>query len=311
MLRFGRTLVLFAAFAALEADAQSTSQPCNELRVYASVINARTHVVAGLGAQDFSAQLNGKPTPIKSVEQNRSQHRVVILIDHSGSMRGKWEAVHQAALDILQKLPPQTSTSVAIFDEKVRDLVPLTRNRQAAIDAVEQFFAANRPKSTRTRLFDTLDAALSSLGPSVSGDTLYAITDGGDNLSVNDKSRLEKQLIMSRARFFVALLTVAQPSTHEEIDGPKSLADLASKTGGTYFQLSFVDDFKLTRDQISRLAQGTQWLAQNIIDDYQITLTLAGTIPTKAKIKLNVRIPGMEKDKFQVLTKPLVLTDCP
>lgn len=99
-------ILLFAINVSVKARTQNSPVACSEVHVYASVINDKKQVVGGLGAQDFSVELNGAPVQVKNVEHNLLRHRVVILIDHSGSMRDQWAYVYAATQGIVQQLFP-------------------------------------------------------------------------------------------------------------------------------------------------------------------------------------------------------------
>lgn len=305
-------LILIAGISS-NARAQTSAGSCSEVHVYASVLNRNKQVVAGLAPQDFSAQLDGKAATIKEVQHEIARHRVLILIDHSASMRSVWPAILEATVQMLQQLPDSVPISVTVFDEQVRELVPVTQDHKAAITSVKQFFFASAP-TKRTRLYDALNQVLTRIGPSRTGDVIYVLTDGGDNASDVRSEKIKQRLASLRTRMFGVIISPEAPSTVQELDGQRDLRGIVQQTGGTYLNFHAQGgEHGFTNKQISEIPAQTRWLVQNMIDDYDVILDPAQPLSSRAKVKLQVSMPGLQdpKDnKFEVITQPTIATGC-
>lgn len=293
------------------SQAQNTAPSCNEIHVYASVLNQNKQVVGGLLPQDFSAQLNGKPAVVKDVKHDNSQHRVTILIDHSSSMESVWPAVVAGSFEMLSQLPTEIPISVIFFDKEIRELTVFNGDRGATVAAVKRFFDAN-PLGRRTRLYDAIDVAMSHAAPNRAGDLIYLITDAGDNDSYRGELT-RNRLARSGTRLFAIIFPWENPSTSEERYGPQEIHDLVQQTGGTYLDWNVYRNESLNKKAKSEINIGTSWLIQNMLDDYDLTLDPGQQLFTRAKVKLDVKLPGLKDPKdnrFRVITQPTVATGC-
>ena len=77
------------------------------------MLTRHDQVVSGLAASNFVAELNGKPAQVESSVRDPLRHRLVILVDHSGSMSGlRWHIAREATLALLNRLPTQIPVQV-------------------------------------------------------------------------------------------------------------------------------------------------------------------------------------------------------
>src|SRR6185437_14336577 len=110
-----RTLVIVAAgslFSSCLVFAQSNVKTCQEVHAYVSVMNSKGQVVSGLDASNFAAEIGGVPAKIQNVEHSPTQHRAILLVDHSGSMGGvRWAATRDITMTFVRLLPPSIPIS--------------------------------------------------------------------------------------------------------------------------------------------------------------------------------------------------------
>lgn len=300
----GFNFILLAALSCPALFAQ-----CNEVRVLATVRNNNQQVVSGLSSSNFAAKLNGKPAQINSVQQNLFAHRVVMLLDHSGSMTGsRWQIVQSAALDFAKHLPVNIPIAVVLFDEKIQILAPLG-DRQQAIQTLRKLPTQSLPRS-RTRLWDAIDTAATLFGTPRLGDSIYAITDGGENQSREDAGKTQDGLIRSSVRFFVLLIRSDRMLTPAEQRGALETREIADKTGGAtaVFSLSqdAIDDSHahISDQQLRAIPEYAVWLMQNMLEDYRIVITSNADLSSKVKLRLEAKTPNT-RDKYRVLTTPV------
>ncbi|PYX99202.1 MAG: hypothetical protein DMG64_19905 [Acidobacteria bacterium] len=239
----------------------------------------------------------------------------MILIDHSGSMGGlRWHIAREATLALLNRLPTQIPVEVISFDTDILRLVSLDTARPQAIQTVTQFFSGMVPKS-RTRLYDSIHAALATLQPLRPGDLLYLISDGSDNVSRENGDQMQKELLQSRIRMFLNLLIPSdeQYRNDDEALWARNLTHMAEQTGGLYQTVVARESTEMDLGQREKeaLLKSTLWMMQNMIEDYELTLISPQPLPSKAKLKLRVIPPQATDEKFKVIAPPSIVTTCP
>lgn len=302
---------------------QVAADQCNEIHTYASVLNDRGQVVAGLSSESFTAQISGKPARIANVEYKLQTHRAVILIDHSGSMgRLRWQVTQESIQRLIRAIPEDIPVGVTFFDDKIHQLVPVTTDRKLIRESLQQFFSSkeSQPRG-RTSLFDAIDAALSSLLPAIPGDLIYVVTDAGDNHSRDDPGKLEKKLLNSGTRLFALFLgppSVQSVRASEDVDGQNRTERMIRLTGGIFARVPVPDENPLEQQKpapliqkdIDQLSQVSVWLMQNMVDSYDLTLVPPQTTSGRAKLKLQVAFPQRDT-KFRVIAPTVVSVNCP
>ncbi|MGB8472600.1 MAG: vWA domain-containing protein [Candidatus Acidiferrum sp.] len=208
-----------------------------------SVIDSHRHLVRLSDPSELDGKLRGKPVKILSIRPNKRPHRIVILLDTSGSMLGdldgrKWQVARFAALRIAQANLENTSLALVLFSNKVSEQIDFSPDssavakRLSAIDADPNF--AKEHIHGKTAMYDAVIFALRMLGSAGFDDTIYAITDGGDNTSKNGYRDVRDSLVSRGVRFFVTLLGPGEPglAPPEELNGPQDAAALAAASGG-------------------------------------------------------------------------------
>jgi len=323
---YQRRIAFFALIAALSFPgdsgcfAQRVPTSCNEAHAYASVLNSKGQMAYGLDASNFAAEIGGSPAQVKSSEQNPQRHRAVVLIDHSGSMvAGGWAVAREVALDFVNQLPSSIPVAVFVFDDTVRPVAGLGDERRLVMEAMQRLFQGDPPKG-RTKFYDAIDAGLQALRPPVTGDFIFAITDGGDNRSDADAPGIRKKLISSGVGLSALVLTYAEEVPHmsaEERIALRALQEMVEQTGVLNLTLSarsgvpgwITEDVKL--EDVSHLGKNAAWLAQNLTDGYELTLVPARPLTKPAKLNLRVTIPIHKVgDKVRILTQGFVTARC-
>ena len=94
--------------------------------------------------------------------------------------------------------------------------------------------ASQSPKG-RTALYLAISRALTQFNAPQFGDTIFLVTDGGDNRSGELRNKVQKELVARGVRVFVFFVT-HRFTTPEEREAPADMADLARSTGGGLIQ---------------------------------------------------------------------------
>ncbi|MFW6063011.1 MAG: Calx-beta domain-containing protein [Chloroflexota bacterium] len=187
---------------------------------------------------------------------------VALMMDTSGSMNGTMDVMRQAASDLIEASPPETSFAVIEFNEAIRLVQPFTADRQQALSAVESLEISDQG----TCLYDAAQTAVQSLeqlARDVPRRALVLFSDGRDETAGGGCSQntLDQVTALAEARDVpVPIHTVALSG-----GGVPNTADLERIAGASDGQLvtrATLPDFTTQlADDITR-----QWLAR--VDTY-------------------------------------------
>jgi Ca-activated chloride channel homolog len=173
------------------------------------------------------------------------QARVMVVIDHSGSMLAqdvkpsRLAAVKQAATTFLDAVPDDVRVGLEEFDQKPDVLQSPTRDR----DAVKQALATIKP-SGMTATGDAIEAALQGLTGKAPA-AIVLLSDGKSTRGTDPLQAARK----AKARH-IPIYTVALGTASGVVNGttvppdPQTMASIARITGGQAFTAS--DTTKLT-----------------------------------------------------------------
>ncbi len=191
----------------LIATSYSAAQ-CSERDIVVQVLGVKKGPIADVNAVDFQAKMSGHPVTIANATRFRSSHRIFILVDGSGSMRGEAWSVANAISGHLVKAAPQNSAlGLGVISEKKKRLVPFGVNSRAEIlQAIDDLKGQNHFPEGATPLIDAVANATNWFVPPSAGDELVVITDGFDNASDKDILSVARQMSASGIRVNVILL---------------------------------------------------------------------------------------------------------
>jgi Ca-activated chloride channel family protein len=199
----------------------------------------RRHVaVAGYGAA-LAGLLVAVAKPQTTQAVPTEQARVMILIDHSGSMLAKdvkptrVAAAKRAAATFLDAVPDDVRVGLEEFDQKADVLQSPTRDR----DAVERALQTIEP-SGMTATGDAIEAALRSLTGKAPA-AIVLLSDGKSTRGTDPLQAARK----AKARH-IPIYTVALGTASGVVNGttvppdPQTMASIARLTGGQAFAAS-------------------------------------------------------------------------
>lgn len=152
----------------------------DEVLLSCTVIDAKGHSVTDLGGNDFHVWEDGVPQPTTSFQHQDLPVSIGILIDNSGSMRDKRDAVKTAALNLLRQSNPKDAAFVVNFSEKAFLDQGFTSDLQALDRGMSHFDSTGT-----TALYDAVAASADELSKHAKQpkQVLLIITDGADNAS--------------------------------------------------------------------------------------------------------------------------------
>jgi VWFA-related protein len=182
----------------------------------------------GLTAAQFELKDEGRLQRPELLAVESLPLATLLVFDASESVRGaKLSALREAADAFLAGLRPEDEVGLIAFSEEVHRVLPPTADKAAVRRALAALEGGGP-----TALWDALSAAIAVL-PARSRGLVVLFSDGEDNMSWLDATRVEEQAARSNAVVQIVGLSARPP------DEPAYVADLraaAEATGGRYWR---------------------------------------------------------------------------
>jgi Ca-activated chloride channel homolog len=213
--------------AAQEPAFRSTSSELVVLPVV--VTDKQGKFISDLTTDQFAVFDNGRRVPIEFFTNQDTPVTIGLVIDASGSMRGKIGEVVAATLAFAKSSNPDDELFAVRFNDDVQEAVTDTAFLPASdVSRLEAAMTSVRPDG-RTALYDGIMSAFDHLSLGTRGrKALIVISDGGDNAST---AQLDD--VLKRARDSNAAIYTVGIYDETDIDrNPRVLKDLAQTTGG-------------------------------------------------------------------------------
>ena len=152
----------------------------DEVILSATVIDDHDHLITGLNKDDFHVFEDGKPQTITSIQEQDIPVSIGLLIDNSGSMRTKRQAVNEAALDMVRASNREDETFVVNFADEAyidQDFTSDLNKLQEGLSHIDS--------KGGTALYDAVIASADYMAKNAkkAKEVLLIITDGEDNAS--------------------------------------------------------------------------------------------------------------------------------
>jgi hypothetical protein len=316
-----RGLVLAALIVTSLATSLSAQQnPCLDRTVAVNVLTEKGASVTDLTEKSFRAEYQREAVQVVSAKRNLHSPRILILLDASGSMTdfAHWYAATTVAKGLFLAAPESTSFALLTFATRVEDNVDFSKGRVAV--AKELSALGNKDwnhykgSPRKTAFLDALGEGLDSFEAPEVGDTVFAITDEGDNASRMKVPEVRRKFLSTGVRFFCFLVTTSVSSrarTTEEATGPDVLASLAHATGGDVasVELSPLTGFNKKRDD-GIVQSGTSAMLQEITEFYRVELRLPQSADKESDLKLKLNNDAGKKNSRLRLISPGRIPPC-
>jgi Ca-activated chloride channel homolog len=231
----GMPALLLLCGPALRAFSQDAAfrSGSTELVVLPVVVTDRQgKFVSDLTTDQFAVFDNDRRVPIQFFTNEDTPVTIGLVVDASGSMRGKMGEVVAATLAFAKSSNPNDELFAVRFNDDVQDAVVGAPFLMAGDHArLESAITAVHPDG-RTALYDGIMNAIDHLGRGTRGrKALIVISDGGDNAST---ARLDE--VLRRARDSNAAIYTIGIYDEDDIDrNPRVLKALAETTGGARY----------------------------------------------------------------------------
>jgi Ca-activated chloride channel homolog len=238
-------LPLFLAF--LQSGDFRISTNVDLVLLDVSVKDPKGGYVSRLTKDNFKIEENGIPQKIASFSNADVPVEAGLVLDDSGSVRGKRADVNVAALTLVDASNPHDKIFVVDFNDKVLwglpDGVPFTDS----IDLLRQALSLH-PSQGRTVLYDAIAAALRHLETGErEKKTLVVVSDGGDNASKTKFPEIMRLIEESHATIY----TVGIYDADDPDRNPGVLQRIAAISGGECFLLRQYKDIIPTGRKIA------------------------------------------------------------
>jgi Ca-activated chloride channel family protein len=231
----------------------------DEVVLNATVMDDKQHLVTNLTKDDFRVFEDGVAQTINSFQHQDIPISLGILVDNSGSMRTKREAVNKSALDLVHYSNPEDESFVVNFSDEAY---------------IDQDFTASIPKLREglshidskggTALYDAVVASADYLTKNAkrTKQVLLVITDGEDNASSTTLEETVHRIqdLQGPVVYAIGLLYADEGGGREIHRARRALEMLANETGGVSF-------FPKNLNQVDEIAAE---VARDIREQYTI-----------------------------------------
>jgi len=179
--------------------------------------------VTDLGKDDFRIYEDGVLQKVKNFTPVSGGYRILLLIDHSGSMQRAWSFLLDGLNLFMKNLRPQDQVAIATFDQDVQVAMDW---RSAKEGHTEKIGIA--PNGMGTEIWSSINWAVREVSRSEGRKGIVVFTDGEDRGDGYNKV-LERAIDSEIPFYFVGLTT-------ENSMGGIRMKKFASETGGkSYF----------------------------------------------------------------------------
>jgi Ca-activated chloride channel family protein len=196
-----------------------------------TVTTGQGELVPDLTREQFVVLDNNRPQTVTLFSNEDAPVSIAIVVDNSGSMRGRVAQVLAATLVFARSSHPEDELFVFEFNDDVRDVLGGSNVRAEDEDQLESALRTLVPEG-QTALYDGLMAALERLDRATHARKIILLmSDGGDNVS---RATLDDVLAHAR-RSNATIYTIGLFQRGARETNPGVLKTLASSTGGARF----------------------------------------------------------------------------
>jgi VWFA-related protein len=200
-----------------------------EVVLHATVVDQRSRLVTNLNKNDFTIYEDGQPQTITRFSREDIPVSIGVLIDNSGSMRDKRQAVNTAALDLIRSSNPEDEVFIVNFSDEAIIDADLTSDVNKMKEGLEQVDSRGG-----TALYDAVVASSDYLSKKGKREkkVLLVVTDGEDNASTDT---LEQAVRRVQDDSGPVIYSIGILGGDHEKRAKRALEQLALQTGGVAF----------------------------------------------------------------------------
>ena len=200
-----------------------------EVVLHATVVDQHSRLVTGLSKNDFTVYEDGQPQTITRFTKEDVPVSIGILIDNSGSMRDKRQAVNTAALDLVRGSNPEDEVFIVNFSDEAIIDTDLTSDVAKMQEGLQQVDSRGG-----TALYDAVVASSDYLAKKGRREkkVLLVVTDGEDNASTDTLEQAVRRVQDDNGPM---IYTIGILGGEREKRAKRALTALAMQTGGVAF----------------------------------------------------------------------------
>lgn len=221
----------------------------DEVLLNCAVVDQKGRPVMDLDRRDFRVWEDGVPQTVTSFQHQDLPVSMGILIDSSGSMIDKRNAVDSAAMRLLAESNARDSAFVVNFNTRAYLDQPLTMDRVALQRGINRFEAHGE-----TAMYDAVVASADELSHHAKENkqVLLIITDGADNASrlTRDEAIRRVEGLGGPVVYTIGLLFDTDPREYQRAHD--DLDELASETGGLAYFPKSLDEVGEIASEVAR-----------------------------------------------------------
>jgi Ca-activated chloride channel family protein len=156
-------------------------QDVNEVVLNCNVLDDKGHLVNGLDKNDFKVTEGKVAQTLIALKHQDVPVSMGVLIDSSGSMRDKRQAVNEAALDLVRASNPDDEAFIVNFSDRAQVAQDFTADIPKLSDGLKR----SSGSSGGTALYDTVASSADRMANTATRpkQVLILVTDGEDNAS--------------------------------------------------------------------------------------------------------------------------------
>ncbi|HEV2276356.1 MAG TPA: VWA domain-containing protein [Acidobacteriaceae bacterium] len=206
----------------------------DEVVLNATVLDDKQHLVATLDKSDFKIFEDGVPQTITGFQHQDIPISLGLLVDNSGSMRSKRQAVNQSALDLVHYSNQDDESFVVNFSDEAYIDQDFTANLNKLREGLSHIESKGG-----TALYDAIMASADYMSKNGkrSKQVLLVITDGEDNASSTTLEETVRRIqdLQGPVVYCIGLLFDDDGGGRETHRAHRALQLLADQTGGIAF----------------------------------------------------------------------------
>jgi Ca-activated chloride channel homolog len=259
----------------------------DEVVLHATVVDDHGRLVTNLPRQAFQVFENGVPQQITSFRREDIPVALGIVIDNSGSMRDKRQAVNTASVDLVKSSNPQDQVFIVNFNDEYYLDQDFTSDLNKLKEGLEQIDSRGG-----TALYDAVIASADHLKRNGKLDkkVVLVVTDGEDNSSRDSLEQTVRRVSEEGGPTIYAIGILGDEHTKR---AKRALTALAEQTGGIAF-------FPKDASEVDQIAQT---VARDIRNQYTITFKKdPNAQPGYRTIKVVARAPGYRNLSVRTLS---------
>ncbi|HTZ57688.1 MAG TPA: VWA domain-containing protein [Acidobacteriaceae bacterium] len=206
----------------------------DEVVLNATVLDDKQHMITTLSKDDFKVSEDGVPQTITSFQHQDIPISLGILVDNSGSMRTKRQAVNSAALDLVHYSNPDDESFIVNFSDEAYIDQDFTSNVSKLREGLSHIDSKGG-----TALYDAIMASADYLTKNAKRpkQVLLVITDGEDNASSTTLEETVRRIqdLQGPVVYTIGLLFDDNGGGREGRRAKRALELLSNETGGIAF----------------------------------------------------------------------------